>query len=186
LQLREKQASARDLLWIGNEIMKETDARHPLIVNDRVDVAMALNAKGVHLAYHSIGIAEAKRIMPSGMVAGASVHSLDEALYAQEAGADYLLFGHVYPSPSKPGLPPRGVDQLAEIVDRLTIPVIALGGIDLAKINEVLATGCAGIAMISAILSAENPSQALHAAVDAIARFPHPPKQRFACFENDP
>ena len=156
--------------------MESAGTRHPLIINDRVDVAMTLNAKGVHLAYHSIGITEAKGIMPPGMIAGASVHSLDEALYAEEAGADYLLFGHVYPSQSKPGLPPKGVDQLAEIVDRLTIPVIALGGIDLSRINEVLATGCAGIAMISAIFSAENPRQALHAAAEAVVRYPGPPK----------
>jgi thiamine-phosphate pyrophosphorylase len=88
---------------------------------------------------------------------GRSVHSLAEAVTAADAGADYVTFGHVYPTTTHPGLPPRGLEALHTIVQAVDVPVIAIGGITVDNLADVLATGCAGVAVISAILSNPDP-----------------------------
>jgi thiamine-phosphate diphosphorylase len=91
---------------------------------------------------------------------GVSVHSPAMAAVKEAEGADYLFFGHIYPSSSKPGVPPRGLGRLKATVDQVKIPVIAIGGIDHSRLAEVAATGCAGVAVISALMKAEHPEQA--------------------------
>jgi thiamine-phosphate pyrophosphorylase len=106
------------------------------------------------------------------------VHSLEEAVSAATAGADYLTFGHVYPTTTHPGLPPRGLAELAAIVQSVDVPVLAIGGITVDNLDAVLAAGCAGIAVISAILSSPDPTRAaadLRSALDASAHRPRRP-----------
>jgi thiamine-phosphate pyrophosphorylase len=156
-----------------------------LSINDRLDVAMAVGASGVHLAGQSLPVAAAAIMaQPRRLLVGRYVHSLDEALDAVKQGADYVTFGHVFPSTSKPGLEPRGIAQLAEIVLAVDVPVLAIGGINLANLDQVLATGCAGIAVISAILAAPDPGQAAAELRRVLDGSPHQPRHSFISLEN--
>jgi thiamine-phosphate diphosphorylase len=180
VQLRDKQASGLAMFRQAEELRRLTqNAGVMLSINERLDVALAVHADGVHLAGQSLPVDAARQLAGSHLVVGRSVHSLDEARAVAQAGADYVTFGHVFPTSSKPGLPPQGVRTLADIVAAVDVPVLAIGGINAANLDEVLATGCAGIALISAILSAADPRQAageLRAALDAS---PHQPRRPF-------
>lgn len=179
VQLREKSGPALKLYEDAVAVLPTAaELGAEISINDRVDVALATGAHGVHLAARSLPPEAARALMPSGMVLGVSVHSLEEARAAVKAGADYVTFGHVYPTSSKPGLPPRGVRELAEIVESVEVPVLAIGGITTSNVREVLATGAAGIAIISTILAAEDPESAarvLREAVDSSATHPRHP-----------
>jgi thiamine-phosphate pyrophosphorylase len=156
-----------------------------LSINDRIDVALGVDADGVHLAGQSLPVRAAREVCGGRLLVGRSVHGLEEATSAAEAGADYVTFGHVFPTTSKPGMPPRGVRILAEIVEAVEVPVLAIGGINAANLDEVLATGCAGIALISAILSAAEPGLATAELRAALDTSPHRPRQPFPDFEKE-
>lgn len=184
VQLRDKSAGALDLqrhaLTLGQAFRARPANKRPLVlVNDRLDVALAVGAGGVHLAGRSLPVADAVRLADGRLLVGRSVHSLEEAREAEQQGASYVTFGHVFPSTSKPGLPPRGTDALAEIVRALAIPVLAIGGISRDNLGGVLATGCAGVAVISAILSAPDPRDASRALRQALDASPYTPRVPF-------
>lgn len=175
VQVREKTAPA---LEVFHRVLALQEVLRPapctLIVNDRADVAVAAGADGVHLAAKSLPVASA-RIVVGPRLIGQSVHSLEEAVRAAEDGANYVTYGHVYPTQSKPGLAPRSLGDLQRIVEQVPVPVIAIGGITAENVAPVLETGCAGIAVISAILDADNPAHAasrLRSALDASAASP--------------
>ena len=174
VQVRNKSLPAADLLAAARRAGPICRAAGVLLlINDRVDVALACGADGVHLAARSLPPADARRIF--GGLVGVSVHDLAGAVAAAAAGADYVTFGHVYPTSSKPGLPPQGLRALAAVVEAVDVPVLAIGGIGPGNAAEVLATGCAGIAVISSILAAENPEVAAHSlrvALDASTATP--------------
>jgi thiamine-phosphate pyrophosphorylase len=199
VQLRDKGASALTMFRQARELTPSAaaGAERPrrvasgdgrgegprLSINDRLDVALACGAAGVHLAAQSLPVAEAKRLAGGRLLVGRSVHALAEAIQAAQDGADYLTFGHVFPSTSKPGQEPRGVAQLAEIVQAVDVPVIAIGGINISNLDQVLATGCAGIAVISAVLSAADPGLATAELRRALDASPHQPRQPFDSLE---
>lgn len=160
VQVREKTGPARNLYETTLEILPHArKAGAGVLVNDRVDVALATGAEGVHLAARSLPPRVARELIGERLL-GVSVHSLAEAREAVEGGADYVTFGHVYPTSSKPGLPPRGLIELSEIVESVDVPVLAVGGIDPSNVLEVLRTGVGGISMISTILAAPDPRKA--------------------------
>ena len=187
VQLRDKSASALAMHRQASELLApchaERRAKHPpparLSINDRLDVALACGAAGVHLAGQSLPVADAAALAGGRLLVGRSVHGLEEALADARDGADYVTFGHVFPSTSKPGLEPRGIAQLAEIVQAVDVPVLAIGGINPGNLDQVLATGCAGIAVISAILSAADPGQAAAELRRALDAAPHRPRRPF-------
>ena len=161
VQLRDKSASAQTLLAMARQmlgIVRQHRAR--LAVNDRLDVALAARADGVHLAAQSLPVDEAAKLADGRLLVGRSVHSLEEAVTAARDGADYVTFGHVFPTSTHPGVPPRGIAQLEQIVQTVDVPVLAIGGITADNLEQVLGTGCAGVAVISAILSAADPCAA--------------------------
>ena len=120
-----------------------------ILVNDRVDVALAAGANGVHLRGDSMATARVRALVPPGVVIGRSVHSPDEALAAQRTGGlDYLLFGTVFASASKPGVVPAGVERLADTCAAVTLPVLAIGGITESVLASVARAGAAGFAAI--------------------------------------
>ncbi len=131
-----------------------------IIINDRVDVAYISNVKGVHLAYHSLPV-ETVKLKFADLTVGCSVHSLEEAQIAEQQGADYVIFGHVYSTQSKPGLIPKGLEQLSFISELISIPVIAIGGIKPTNSRDVIVAGAQGIAVMSGILEAEDPLEAV-------------------------
>jgi thiamine-phosphate pyrophosphorylase len=162
VQLREKDLSARDLHALGARL-QETLAPYnvPLLINDRLDVALALDTAGVHLAGHSLSTAQARRLLGPYKLIGVSTHSLAEAQHAAAEGADFVVFGPVFTTPSKLAYgPPQGLQQLAAVVRQVPIPVLAIGGIDQTSLPQVIETGAYGVAMIRAVLAAADPCQA--------------------------
>lgn len=162
VQLREKDLSGAELFRLAGALRRLTsdfDAR--LIINDRLDVALAADADGVHIGIDSLPVAVARQLLGLNKIIGYSAHAIDEALCAQTDGADFVTFGPVFPTPSKAAYgDPCGVKKLAETASALTIPVLGLGGISSANIAETLSAGIHGIAVISAILAADNPRSA--------------------------
>ncbi|WP_217696528.1 thiamine phosphate synthase [Paenibacillus odorifer] len=167
IHLRDKQCPACELLAAAQQLLAAGMPATKLIINDRIDVALAAGAAGVQLAWHSLSPVTARRIAPQ-LRLGRSVHSPEEAANASEQGADYCLFGHVFPSDSKLGLPARGLELLAETVETSSIPVIAIGGISLANAAQIIRQGAAGVAVMSGICGADDPyeaAKAIHKAV---------------------
>jgi len=156
IQLRIKDAPTREMYEIGKKIRaltREYDALY--IVDDRIDIALAVDADGVQLGPEDMPIEVAREIAPN-LILGASVYSLEEALQAEKKGADYLGAGSVFPSPSKPDAKVLGLDRLKNIVLNVRIPVVAIGGITHENVKEVLKTGVAGVAVISAVMGAPD------------------------------
>ena len=154
IQIREKDLSGRELANLTQQAVLRAGTGSLVLVNDRVDVAYASGGAGVHLGEQSLPANEARRLIKerSGtkkFIVGVSVHSLEAALKAEQAGADYVIFGPVYATPSKAGLgKPQGLERLGEVCGHLTIPVLAIGGIAAENARDCLAAGAAGIAAI--------------------------------------
>lgn len=161
VQLREKDLGGQEFVTIGQTIRDVTRAfQVPLIVNDRVDLALVLDAEGAHVGQDDLPAVAARAMLP-GRILGVSARNLHEALLAQAAGADYLGVGPVFPAPTKPDAgAPIGLAALAEIVARVQIPVVAIGGINVDNVGDVMRTGVAGVAVISAIIGADDPARA--------------------------
>jgi thiamine-phosphate pyrophosphorylase len=161
-QLREKDLSARDLYALGERLQAALAPYGvPLLINDRLDVALALDAAGVHLAGHSLPTAVARRVLGAGKLLGVSTHSIEEARCAAEEGADFIVFGPVFTTPSKVAYgPPQGLRHLSTVVRAVRIPVIAIGGIDHTNLPQVVQAGAYGVAMIRAVLAAPDPYRA--------------------------
>lgn len=160
LHLREKARGARELVrWY--EKLSAIIPHTPVYINDRVDVALAVGAPGVQLGCASLTPEAARRLLPVGTRIGCSVHSPEEAADACRCGADFVVYGHVYVTASKPGAAPRGVAELRRTAEAAQRPVIAIGGIGPEQVGKVLAAGAAGIAVLSGILLAPDPYAAL-------------------------
>jgi thiamine-phosphate pyrophosphorylase len=162
VQLREKDLTARDLYSLGARLQEALAPYNvPLLINDRLDVALALDAAGAHLAGHSLPTAQARRILGAQKLLGVSTHSLEEARQAAAEGADFVVFGPVFATPSKRAYgPPQGLQQLAVVVRQVSIPVLAIGGIELTNLTQVMQAGAYGVAMIRAVLAAPDPYEA--------------------------
>jgi thiamine-phosphate diphosphorylase len=179
VQIRERDLDGGPFLRL---VVRCVDAvrgtRARILVNDRVDVALAAGAHGVHLRADSVAASRVRRIVPSGFLIGRSVHSVAEALGATaEGGADYLMFGTVFPTASKPGQTAAGTTALAETVVATSLPVVAVGGVTIATAPDVARAGAAGLAAIT--LFAHASDEVLHAAAsevvtafDTLARVP--------------
>jgi thiamine-phosphate pyrophosphorylase len=170
VQLREKDLPVRDLLQLAASL-REATRRHgaSLVINDRADVALATEADGVQRTHASLPVAALRRIMAPPVLVGASVHSKDEARQALAEGADFLVFGPIYDTPSKRRYGnAQGLPALEELVTAVDRPVIAIGGITLDRVRDVLAAGAAGVAVISGILGADRPADATKAFLDAL------------------
>ena len=185
VQLRDKGGSAAGMYQQAEHLRHLTRAASArLSINDRLDVALAVEADGVHLAGQSLPVGPAARIAHGRLLVGRSVHGLTEAQAAVADGADYLTFGHVYPTQSHRGLPPHGLEELREVVAQVDVPVLAIGGVGVHNLEPVLATGCAGIAVISAILSAVDPRAAAAQLRQALDNSPHRPRIPFGDWIN--
>ena len=171
VHLREKDLGLGDLLPLGRclrQLTAETGAL--LVVNDRVDVALAVGADAVQRTHASLPVVDMRAVADKRLRIGASVHSLEGARTAEADGADWIVFGPVYDTPSKRAYgAPQGLDALARVTAGVARPVIAVGGITPERVTEVRATGAAGVAVISAILSAESPTDATRRFLDALA-----------------
>ena len=162
IQIREKDLSGRELVQLAEHAVSRAGNGSAVFVNDRLDVALAGGAAGVHLGENSLPPSEARELVirkgaAKNFLVGVSAHSLEGALQAELAGADYVIFGPVFTTPSKTSFgEPQGVRRLKEICKRLTIPVLAIGGITLENARECTGAGAAGIAAIRLFQDAED------------------------------
>jgi thiamine-phosphate pyrophosphorylase len=162
IQLREKDLGGKELFELAEKtrrLCNRYNAR--LFINDRIDVALAVEADGAQLGKTAIPIESARNLLGPQKLIGASVHALAEAKEAERSGADFILFGPVYFTPSKAAYgPPQGLTVVKEIVEKVSSPIYAIGGIKPQNIEETKRTGIRGVALISAILNSDNPKAA--------------------------
>jgi thiamine-phosphate pyrophosphorylase len=160
VQLREKDLACRELLGLVKsavELCRGSKTR--IVVNDRLDMAIAAGAHGVHLGGQSAPPEAVRRHIDKNFLVGVSCHSMQEALKAEAGGADYILLGPIFDTPSKrPYGPPLGLNKLSEVANHIRIPLLALGGITVARVRPCLDAGATGIAAIR--LFQEGPSVA--------------------------
>jgi thiamine-phosphate pyrophosphorylase len=154
VQLREKQLPARDFYSLAVRVKAVTD-RHgvPLLINDRVDIALAVGAAGVHIGQKDLPVSAVRRVLSGGMLLGVSAATVEEALRAQESGADYLGVGAMYPTDTKTDARPVALAELRRIRQAVRLPIVAIGGLSTENAVPVLKTGVDGLAVVSAVLA---------------------------------
>lgn len=162
VQLRDKTASTRELIAEAERLMEILKPRGiPLVINDRLDVALAVQADGVHLGQSDMPLAHARRIAGDALTIGISAESLEDALAAERQGADYIGVSPVFATPTKTDTgPPFGLAGLAAVRRAVRLPIVGIGGIGLENASAVIRHGADGIAVVSAIVAAEDPERA--------------------------
>ena len=169
VQLREKGLPTGELYDLAITLRAVLRGRALLFVNDRVDVALAAGADGVHLPEHSLPGKAVRALVSEGCIVGRSVHSVDAAARAEAEGADFVQIGAVYETKSKPERTPGGVELVRAVAEAVRVPVIAVGGITAENVAEVVEAGADGVAVIGAILDeddAERAAERLRCALD--------------------
>ncbi|ABU60153.1 thiamine phosphate synthase [Roseiflexus castenholzii] len=172
IQLRDKDVPARAMIALGEALLPLTRAAGvPLIVNDRVDVALALDADGVHVGQDDIPADMVRRIIGPARILGVSVATVEQAQQAARDGATYVSVGDLFGTPSKPDAgPPIGLTPLTEIARAVDLPVLGIGGITVANAASVVRAGAVGVAVISAVIGAPDPEAATRALCDVAAQ----------------
>ena len=164
VQLREKNCSTREFIDEARaikQLLEKQERSIPLIINDRVDVAMAIGADGVHLGQTDMGLTDARRLLGSAMIIGISAESVEDALRAERDGADYLGISPVFATPTKTDTaPPLGLEGVRAIRAAVSLPLVGIGGIHQENAADVLRAGTDGVAVVSAIVSAPCPRSA--------------------------
>ena len=162
VQLREKDLPAADLYHLAMRLRDISQGRALLIVNDRVDVAIACNADGVQIGESGLPTDAVRSLVGKDVLIGRSVHSLERALKAQESGADFLVLGTIFPTGSHPGEETAGISLVSDVCSKVTLPVLAIGGITPSNIVQVVEAGACGASVITAITLHESPTEAAH------------------------
>ena len=176
VQLREKDCTTREFIEQALAIRDRLQAAGvPLIVNDRLDVAMAVNADGVHLGQSDMPLELARKVVGNAMVIGISAESLMDAVEAEKGGADYLGVSPIYATPTKTDTaPPLGLEGLHLIRKAVNLPLVGIGGLNIDNAADVIRSGADGVAVVSAIVAAEDPGQAARNLRSAIERARRP------------
>lgn len=176
IQLRDKAASPVQLIEEAQRLLPVTRAaRIPLIINDLPKVVAAVGADGVHLGQDDGSIEEARRLLGSTRLIGKSTHSLEQALAAYIEGADYIGLGPIFPTPTKPEYPSLGTSLIREVVTRVEVPVVCIGGIHPATLRPVLEAGARCVAVVRAVCSAEDPERAARQLKQTLTQFVRAP-----------
>lgn len=161
VQLREKELCTGDFFDLALQVKAVTDKYQvPLIINDRLDIALAVNAAGLHIGQDDLPVTIVRKIMGPAKILGTSVFNVEEAITAQFEGADYLGVGAIFPTGTKPDAKLVNLDTLRQIKNRVTIPVVAIGGINKNNAMLVINEKIDGIAIVSAILAESDCTQA--------------------------
>lgn len=162
VQLREKECSTREFIEQALAVRERLQAlKIPLIINDRLDVALAVKADGVHLGQSDMPLAMARRIVAETMIIGISAESLKDAVEAEKGGADYLGVSPIYTTPTKTDTaPPLGLEGLRHIRNAVNLPLVGIGGLNQDNAGDVIRNGADGAAVVSAIVAADDPEQA--------------------------
>ncbi|WP_298537574.1 thiamine phosphate synthase [uncultured Methanobrevibacter sp.] len=161
VQLREKTASTKEFYDLALRV-KEITSRYgvPLLINDRIDIALAVDSEGVHIGQDDMPADIAREIIGEDKILGVSASTVEEAKKAEKDSADYIGSGAVFPTATKDDADSVSKEELKEIVDSIDIPVVAIGGITVENANTLKGSGIAGFSVVSAIMSAEDPKEA--------------------------
>ena len=168
VQLREKESLAKDLYTLAQQLRHVTAERALFLINDRVDIALAVGADGVHLPEDGLPVAAARRLLGEDKLIGCSVHNVASAVQCAQAGADFVHVGTLYATDSKPGRTPAGPQLVRHVAAAVDIPVIGVGGISVQNAPTVMAAGAHGVAVISALLDAPDTSGATRTLIRAL------------------
>lgn len=161
IQLRDKKASDQALIKTAKELLKITRPKNvPLIINDRIQVAIGSGADGIHLGQDDASLSDAQKILGENFIFGRSTHSREQALQAELEGFDYIGVGPVFSTPTKPTYEPVGLELIKFAAKNIKIPFVAIGGIDASNISQVLSMGAKKVAVVRAVMAANNPGQA--------------------------
>jgi thiamine-phosphate pyrophosphorylase len=162
VQLREKDCTSREFIARALALKKQLiSAQIPLIINDRVDIAQAVGADGVHLGQTDMPLQMAKAILKDAMLIGISAESFKDAIEAEKGGADYISVSPIYPTPTKTDTAaPLGLAGVRDIRRAVTVPLIGIGGLDAQNAADVIKAGADGVAVVSAIVGADDPERA--------------------------
>jgi len=174
IQLRERDLSARELVTLAREVQAVTASRRSqLLINDRIDVALALEGVGVHLRSNSLPVSVARQLLGAHRLLGVSVHAVEEGLSAQSQGADYIVLGPIYETPTKQMFgPPLGIHTLEKACRLVRIPIIGIGGVTAARAREMRGAGAFGVAVVTAVLGAADVESATRELLDAVTLLP--------------
>lgn len=177
IQLRDKKRTKRELLHLAREMNELCHGAGVLfIVNDHLDVALATECDGLHIGQEDLPVSIARRELQVEKIIGVSARTVEQALEAQAEGADYIAAGSVYASPSKPSAEVIGLEQLRKIRQSITLPMVAIGGINRENIAEVMSTGVQAVAVISAVIAQKDVEQATRLLVNEIETTKSHPK----------
>lgn len=170
IQLRERDLSVRELVVLAREVQAVmASSKSQLLINDRIDIALALEGVGVHLRSNSLPLPIARKMLGPQRLLGMSVHAVEEGLLAQAQGADYIVLGPIYETPSKQMFgPPLGIHTLEKACRLVRIPIIGIGGVTAARAREMRHAGAFGAAVITAILGANDVESATRELLDAV------------------
>jgi thiamine-phosphate pyrophosphorylase len=170
IQFRQKHGSTSEMIGIAKDMKLICEkAGVPLIVNDRVDIAIAADTDGVHLGQDDFPITLARKLLGDDKIIGGSAKNLEEAIKCVSQGTDYIGLGPVYPTISKEDSgPPTGIEMLKRITGEIDLPIIAIGGIDFESVPEIMRSGAHGIAVISAVCCRDDPKQATRILKEAL------------------
>ena len=158
VQLREKEKSGQEYLSLAKKVKQITDHYNiPLIIDDRVDIAMAINAAGVHVGQSDIPVGVARKLMGENKIIGATTKTIAQAKKAAEEGADYLGVGAIYPTTTKVVTVITEVSTLNEIATHVKLPIVAIGGLNSSNIDVLYNSSAAGIAVVSAVMKSQDP-----------------------------
>jgi thiamine-phosphate pyrophosphorylase len=160
IQLRAKELGSTQIAEIAADLHRLT-FKHgvPLIINDHPEVARVVSAEGVHLGQDDMPIAEARQIAGANCMVGKSTHSVDQAIRAFYEGADYIGFGPIFATPTKPDYPPVGLEEIQKVHDAVRIPIFCIGGIKLDNLPDVLAAGARRVVIVSGLLQARDAAE---------------------------
>ena len=171
IQLRERDLCAKELLALAHQIGQLTRTRgSQLLINDRIDIALSVQGAGVHLRSDSLPVSVVRKLVGTDRLVGVSVHSVSEAMQAEAEGADYVVFGPVYETPSKHMYGrPLGLSKLEEAARAVRVPIVGIGGVTAARARDMRSAGAFGVAVIAAVLGAEDAGAATRALLEAVA-----------------
>ena len=174
IQLRERDLSARELVTLALELQAVTASRRSqLLINDRIDVALALEGVGVHLRSNSLPVSVARQVLGTQRLLGISVHAVEEAVQVESQGADYIVLGPIYETPSKQMFgPPLGIHTLERACRLVRLPIIGIGGVTAGRAREMRRAGAFGVAVITAVLGAADVESATRELLDAVTLLP--------------
>jgi thiamine-phosphate pyrophosphorylase len=174
IQLRERDLSAKELVTLAREVQAVMASRRSqLLINDRIDVALALEGVGVHLRNNSLPVSVARQLLGAQRLLGISVHAVEEAVQVESQGVDYIVLGPIYETPTKQMFgPPLGIQTLEKACRLVRIPIIGIGGVTAARVREMRCAGAFGVAVITAVLGAVNVESAARELLDAVTLLP--------------